>query len=193
MLQCGGWCGGFISVPALRSQIASTHHGLCLQGTDYCNGGQHDSQEVLNWFLQILSEAHNRAAPPKPAVTGAAAAAAAGAPAAPDANSTATESSTTDTASAAFSGPRSVEGSDKASAAEAPADPLGAAAELAWSAEQARESSVVHDLFRGQSQSCVVCNKCGTASYTYETFTSLQVSLHKEGTNLKRSGAELLL
>jgi ubiquitin C-terminal hydrolase len=115
-----------------------------LQGADYCNGGHHDSQELLNWFLQILSEANNRVK---------------------------MVPSVTSSAAVAVTAPSSKHGV------------LGAVDELAerqWQADLARESSVIHDVFQGQTQSCVVCCKCGTTSSTYETFTSLQVALHKD-------------
>lgn len=147
---------------------------------EYCNGGQHDSQEVLNWFLQVLSETFNRAKPPSDTSaksgTGAATPASSSVHAVDGAESPASGDSAASTAkdTHATQSPVAAAGADVHNC-------LNSEAAQHWAREQAREASVVNDTFLGQTQSTVTCSKCGTQSRTYESFLTLQVAMHKEG------------
>jgi hypothetical protein len=142
-----------------------------LQGFDYADGRHHDSQEFLNWCLQKLSEANNRIKAPKgtpqstPSQTN---------------NKAASPPASLAVSEAPSTGPPS-EGRLSRAAADCGSTCAQAEASAKWQEGLAREASAVLDVFQGQLQSCVVCSVCGTTSYTYEAFTSLQVAPHKDG------------
>jgi hypothetical protein len=226
-----------------------------LQGYEYANGGHHDSQELLNWCLQKLSEANNRVKPTPPASFPQSLPSQASKVASPPASLAASEVPSTEPpsegrasratgegasplsqapteASARGQGresraagsegisPRSqaqteasvktqgrvsraaagdgaspqsqvqaeasAKGQGRASRAGAadfvsPRSQAQAEASAKWQEGLAREASAVLDTFQGQLQSCVVCSVCGTMSFMYEAFTSLQVAPHKDG------------
>ena len=152
------------AVEAAGEQGRRRAHAWCtVQGAEYANGGHHDSQELLNWCLQKLSEANNRVA-----ATAASPAAATPrvADAAPQAQSAAPAASIAGDASPEH--PASEHMSPRQQA------------EAEWRGALARESSAIVDWFQGQLQSCVVCSRCDKPSYTYEAFTSLAVAPHKD-------------
>lgn len=230
-----------------------------LQGSEYANGGHHDSQELLDWCLQKLSEANNRVKATPPASSPHSVPSQTSKATSPPASSAVSEVLSTEPTSAQSEGrvscaaagdgtspisqaqtdasakgqgrgsraaagegasplsqaqidasakgqgragraagvegisPRSQPQTDapakgqgragRSAAAEfvSPRSQARAEASAKWQEGLAREASAVLDIFQGQLQSCVVCSVCGTMSFTYEAFTSLQVAPHKDG------------
>ena len=52
--------------------------------------------------------------------------------------------------------------------------------EKAWSTYRAINASFIDSVFTGLMRSSVICNKCGHASYTYDPFMDLSVSIKKK-------------
>ncbi|XP_072934687.1 ubiquitin carboxyl-terminal hydrolase 32 [Epargyreus clarus] len=113
-------------------------------------GQQHDAQELLAWLLDALHEDLNRAAPPPPAP---------------------------DTPAAALATPAA-----DAPAADGDEDnrPDEEVAAAAWAQYQARNASVMTELFYGQLRSAVRCAACARRSVRFDTFNMLSLPLPME-------------
>lgn len=69
---------------------------------------------------------------------------------------------------------------------DVPEEAPAAKAERLWQLLHDREASPLSDLFQGQLESRVTCNKCSSTFFTYEPFMDLSLSLFKEGAPPRR-------
>lgn len=107
-------------------------------GSEFCDGGQHDSQELLRRLLDLVHDTHNRVHE-KP--------------------------------------PYKEEADDPQESPRSKADRM-------WHSHLARDDSPITDMFLGQLQSQVVCQKCQSTFHTFEPFLDLSLSLGKEGKSM---------
>ncbi|KAK9804996.1 hypothetical protein WJX73_009809 [Symbiochloris irregularis] len=149
--------------------------------SDFYDGGQHDSQEVMRTLLMLLHDDLNRIPKPPPKERKE-----------PSGDAEPAESSQqTDKAKQTEQADPEIELDEdgkpkekvvKAKEAHLPENlqEQNARADKLWAQYLAEESSPLSDLFVGQLQSAVICQKCNGRTTQYEPFWDLSVPLAKE-------------